>query len=89
MIIYHTDSTMPTRKIAVTVEAHTLEEIDRLVRESVFPNRSRAVQKALEETLERVSKNRLRRECLKLDPAEERRDAETGLEQDNREWPIY
>jgi Arc/MetJ-type ribon-helix-helix transcriptional regulator len=89
MIIYHTDNAMPTRKIAITVEARTLDEIDRLVRESVFPNRSRAVQKALEETLERVSKNRLRRECLKLDPAEERRDAESGLEQDHAEWPIY
>ncbi len=89
MIFYHIDTAMPTRKIAVTVEARTLEEIDRLVRESVFPNRSRAVQKSLEETLERVSKNRLRRECLKLDPAEERREAESGLERDGQEWPLY
>ena len=89
MIICHPANTMPTRKIAVTVDSRTLDEIDRLVRENVFPNRSRAVQKALESALDRHSKNRLRRECLKLDAGEERKAAEEGWMGDQAEWPEY
>src|ERR1019366_3754777 len=44
MINYHT---MATMKVAVTLENGSLHEVDRLVREGQFQNRSRAVQAAV------------------------------------------
>ncbi|MGD0783732.1 MAG: hypothetical protein ABSA30_12815, partial [Candidatus Aminicenantales bacterium] len=58
---------MASRKIAITLDARTVDEVDRLVLESVFPNRSRAIQRALESTLDALSRHRLQRECEKLD----------------------
>jgi Arc/MetJ-type ribon-helix-helix transcriptional regulator len=89
MINYHTEIIMPTRKIAVTLNARTVDEIDRLVLENVFPNRSRAIQRAIESTLDALSRHRLQRECKKLVPREERREAEAGLKKDIEEWPEY
>ena len=89
MIINHTNDTMASRKIAITLDARTVEEVDRLVLESVFPNRSRAIQRALESTLDALSGHRLQRECEKLDDREERREAEAGLDRDFKEWPEY
>src|SRR5205809_1009105 len=39
--------TMSRSKIAVTLDRDTLARIDRMVRDGVFPNRSRAIQPAL------------------------------------------
>ena len=89
MINYHTEIIMPTRKIAVTLNARPVDEIDRLVLENVFPNRSRAIQRAIESTLDALSRHRLQRECKKLVPREERREAEAGLKKDIEEWPEY
>lgn len=80
---------MPSRKIAITIEAGVLHEVDRLVLEKVFPNRSRAIQRAVEESLEKLGKRRLQRECRKLDPHEERAAAEEGLSEDFKAWPEY
>jgi metal-responsive CopG/Arc/MetJ family transcriptional regulator len=80
---------MPSRKIAITIEAGILEEVDRLVLEKVFPNRSRAIQRAIAESLEKLGKRRLLRECRKLDPRQERAEAEAGLTEDSKEWPEY
>ena len=76
-------------KVAITLERDTLERLDRLVREAVFPNRSRAIQAALEEKLERLERSRLARECAKLDPQYEKALAEEGLAEDLGEWPEY
>ena len=54
---------MGKAKVAVTLDAATLAEIDRLVARRIFPNRSRAVEMALREKLERLSHTRLAREC--------------------------
>ena len=78
---------MSTAKIAITLEKEMLEHLDRLVRELVFPNRSKAIQQALREKLARLEGTRLARECRKLDPAEERAMAEEGL--DREAWPEY
>jgi metal-responsive CopG/Arc/MetJ family transcriptional regulator len=59
---------MGTTKIAITLNQNTLERLDRLVRNHVFPNRSRAIQGAVQEKLERMERSRLARECAKLDP---------------------
>jgi metal-responsive CopG/Arc/MetJ family transcriptional regulator len=80
---------MPSRKIAITIEAGILEEVDRLVLEKVFPNRSRAIQRAVADNLEKLGKHRLLRECRKLDPKQERSEAERNLAEDAKEWPEF
>lgn len=73
---------MSTAKIAITLDEKTLERLDRLVRERVFPNRSKAIQVAIKEKLSRIDHNRLERECAKLDPEVEQALAEEGLRED-------
>jgi Arc/MetJ-type ribon-helix-helix transcriptional regulator len=75
--------------VAITLEEETLAELDRLVRRRVFPNRSRAIQQAVEEKLNRLSRKRLAEECSKLDPEFEQSMAEEGLTPDISEWPEY
>ncbi len=89
MIFNHTIAAMASRKIAITLDARTVDEVDRLVLENIFPNRSRAIQRALESTLDALSRRRLQRECEKLDAREERREAEADLKRDLEEWPEY
>jgi len=80
---------MARSKIAVTLEESTLRRLDQLVRRAVFPNRSRAIQSAVEEKLERMERGRLARECAKLDQVFERALAEEGLSEDLARWPDY
>lgn len=80
---------MPKTKIAVTVDAALLEQLDMLIAEAQFPNRSQAVEAALAEKLDRLRRTRLARECAKLDPEEERAWAEEGLRADLELWPEY
>ena len=76
-------------KIAITLEEETLEWLDDLVSQRVFPSRSRAIQIALAEKLERMKGTRLARECAKLDPALERAMSEEGMSEALGEWPEY
>ena len=76
-------------KIAITLDAESLGEIDALVRERRFPNRSQAIQVAVDEKLARLSHGRLARECAKLDPACEQALAEEGMGEVLAEWPEY
>ncbi|MBN1425678.1 CopG family transcriptional regulator [Candidatus Fermentibacteria bacterium] len=80
---------MATAKVAVTIEETTLTELDRLVREAVFPNRSRAIQQAVQEKLDRMKRSRLASECSKLDPAFEQALAEEGMGEEIGQWPPY
>lgn len=80
---------MSTTKIAVTLDERTLSRLDRVVKARLFPSRSRAVQEAVEEKLNRLDKNRLARECAKLDPAFEKALAEEGMSEELSEWPGY
>ena len=80
---------MASAKIAITIDEKTLNRLDRLVRERVFPNRSKAIQGALEEKLEKLERNRLADECAKLDPAAEKAMAEEGMEEVLEQWPEY
>jgi metal-responsive CopG/Arc/MetJ family transcriptional regulator len=80
---------MPKAKIAITLDEKTLQKLDRLVEEEVFPNRSQAIEAAIIEKLERIENGRLVRECAKLDPAFERRLAEEAISEDLSEWPEY
>ena len=80
---------MPRAKVAISLEESTLERLDKLVERAVFPNRSQAIQEAVEEKLARLERSRLARECAKLDPAFEKALAEEGLSEDAAEWPEY
>lgn len=80
---------MPSVKIAITIEHELLRRLDQLVAEDQFPNRSRAVQEAIRDKIQRLDRSRLARECAKLDPAFEQAMAEEGLSEDARQWPAY
>jgi Arc/MetJ-type ribon-helix-helix transcriptional regulator len=80
---------MATSKIAITIEQNTLNRLDLLVKSHMFPNRSRAIQEAVAEKIERIEKSRLARECSKLDPKFEQEMAEEGFEMEIHEWPEY
>ncbi len=76
-------------KVAISLDETTLDRLDRLVRQRVFPNRSQAIQEAVSEKLQRLERSRLARECAKLDPGFEKAMAEEGLSQELAEWPEY
>jgi Arc/MetJ-type ribon-helix-helix transcriptional regulator len=80
---------MSAAKIAITLESELLARLDALVERKEFPNRSRAVQEAVREKLDRIDRGRLARECKKLDPRFERELAELGLGDDAESWPEY
>jgi len=80
---------MPRSKIAISLDAPLLERLDRFVKEEVFPNRSQAIQAAVEEKIARLEKSSLARECAKLDPQFEKALAEEGLSEELSEWPEY
>ena len=80
---------MSRAKIAITIDQTMLEELDRLVNEKIFSNRSQAVQTAIAEKLDRLSRNRLAVQCAKLNPEYEKALAEEGLSEELCEWPEY
>ncbi len=80
---------MSTAKVAITIREDLLDQLDDLVRSKIFPNRSKAVQEAVEEKLARLKRSRLARECAKLDPKFEQALAEEGFSAEKDEWPEY
>lgn len=80
---------MARAKVAISLDQNTLNQLDRLVKSHVFPNRSQAIQEAVEEKLTRLDRSRLARECAKVDPAFEKALAEEGLSAELAEWPEY
>jgi metal-responsive CopG/Arc/MetJ family transcriptional regulator len=80
---------VPRLKIAITLDEESLSTLDRLVSEHRFPNRSQAIQEAVDEKLARLSQGRLARECAMLDPDDERALADEGMGGDLASWPEY
>ena len=80
---------MATTKIAITLDDKTVNRLDQLVKNRVFPNRSKAIQEAVEEKLQRLERSRLARECAKLDPEFEKGLAEQGMSEELSQWPEY
>jgi len=80
---------MPRAKVAISLDEKTLNQLDRLVKSRVFPNRSQAIQEAVEEKLSRLDRSRLASECAKVDPVFEKALAEEGLSAELAEWPEY
>jgi metal-responsive CopG/Arc/MetJ family transcriptional regulator len=79
---------MGRAKIAITVDEDALAEIDRLVREGVFPNRSRAIELAVQDRIAKLGRSRLARESAKLNAPEEQALADERYVGDV-EWPEY
>lgn len=80
---------MGTAKIAISLDEAMLKHLDELVSESRYPSRSRVIQKAIQDLLDRRSGSRLARECSKLDPDEEMAVAEEGMSSEIGSWPDY
>lgn len=80
---------MAKTKIAVTLDIKIVKKIDNLVNKKIFPNRSQAIQEALQEKIKKMEHGRLARECAKLDPAFEKTLAEEGMSEELNEWPEY
>jgi metal-responsive CopG/Arc/MetJ family transcriptional regulator len=80
---------MRTVKIAITIDPDLLKRLDQLVTARHFRNRSRAIQEAIRDKLDRLKQSRLAQECAKLDPAFEQALAEEGLSDEVSQWPAY
>ena len=79
---------MSTVKIAISMDEHFLQEVDRLVLNHVYPNRSKAIQDAVADKLARLRKTRLLRESRKLEVKEEQAAAEEWFSGEE-EWPEF
>ena len=80
---------MGAAKVAITIDEELLRRVDLMVEQRRFPNRSRAIQEAVREKLERMDRTRLARECAKLNRALEQKMAEEGLAGELEEWPEF
>ena len=80
---------MPKTKVALTLEADLVEQVDELVGRRRFRSRSQAVEAALAEQLRRLARTRLATESAKLNPRDEKRLADEGLAEDLTAWPEY
>jgi metal-responsive CopG/Arc/MetJ family transcriptional regulator len=79
---------MSTVKVAISIDEAFLAELDQLVRNQVYPNRSKAIQDAVADKLARLKKTRLLRECRKLNTTEEQALADKAWSSDE-EWPVF
>jgi metal-responsive CopG/Arc/MetJ family transcriptional regulator len=80
---------MGKAKIAITLDKQSIGELDRLVREDVFENRSQAIQEAVIEKLARLKRTRLITQSARLDAVFEKQLSAEGLDRDVNEWPEY
>ena len=87
MISHHTG--MPKTKVALTLDADLVEQVDALVANRRFRNRSQAVESAIADKLQRLKRTRLARESAKLNPRAEKRLADEGIGADLGSWPEY
>jgi Arc/MetJ-type ribon-helix-helix transcriptional regulator len=79
---------MSSAKIAISLDPEALHQVDRLVERGLFPSRSRLIQDAVAEKLQRLGRVRLAQECAKLRPEDERAAAEEFFRSET-EWPEY
>lgn len=83
------DLTMAKAKVAITLERSLLGELDELVEQRQFLNRSQAIESAVIEKLERMRQTRLLSALSDLEPIEEKAMAEEGMASELRSWPEY
>ena len=80
---------MRRTKVAITIDSGLLEELDDHIAHSRFPNRSRAIEAAVAEKLQRLARTRLASEVRKLDAEAEKALAEEGMGAELAAWPEY
>ena len=80
---------MATAKIAITIDEKLVKRVDLLVKKKLYPNRSRVIQEAVQEKINRIDKSRLAKECAKLNPHFEQSMAEEGFSKEIESWPEY
>lgn len=68
---------MPTAKITISIDSTDLEELDNLVERGVAPSRSQLIREAVQDKLALLKGTRLAAECAKLDPRQERAEADS------------
>ena len=83
------DAAVSQTKVAITIEEGILARVDALVKQKVYSSRSRAIQEAVQDKLERLERSRLAEECAKLDPTFEKAMADEGLSEELASWPEY
>jgi Arc/MetJ-type ribon-helix-helix transcriptional regulator len=82
---------MSSTKVAITLDTKLLARLDSLVAEQHYPSRSRAIQDAVQEKLDRLNHDRLARESAKLNPVFERAmadDMEYGIDRKSSLYEI-
>jgi Arc/MetJ-type ribon-helix-helix transcriptional regulator len=79
---------MSSAKIAISLDPAVLKQVDRLVDRGSFPSRSKLIQDAVDEKLQRLKKVRLAQECAKLERSAEQAAAEERF-CGEVEWPEY
>jgi Arc/MetJ-type ribon-helix-helix transcriptional regulator len=79
---------MSSAKIAISLDPEALKQIDQLVDGGLFPSRSKLIQDAVSDKLQRLRRIRLARECAKLQPLAEKAAAEEFFRAE-AEWPEY
>ena len=80
---------MVTTKVAITIDTELIAQVDSLVFQKVFPNRSKAIQSAIESQLIQLRRDRLARELENLDPLEEQKTADEGISEELLLCPEY
>lgn len=79
---------MSSAKIAISLDPEALKRVDQLVAGGLFPSRSKLIQDAVNEKVQRLQRVRLAQECAKLEPLAEQAEAEELL-RGEAEWPAY
>jgi Arc/MetJ-type ribon-helix-helix transcriptional regulator len=79
---------MSSAKIAISLNPEDLRQVDQLVEGGMFPSRSRLIQDAVAEKLQRLRRVRLAQECAKLQRPAEQAAAEEFF-RGEAEWPEY
>ena len=79
---------MSSAKIAISLDPEALKQVDQLVEGGLFPSRSKLIQDAVAEKLQRLRRIRLARECAKLQRPVEQAAAEEFFRAE-AEWPEY
>ena len=80
---------MKRAKIAITIDEQLLRRLDQAASKYAFRSRSRAIQEAVRDKLDRLDRTQLARECAKLDPEHEQQMAEEGMAHELTQWPEY
>ena len=76
-------------KIAIELDEEIVKQLDYLIMQQSFKNRSQAIEEAVSEKLDRLKRGRLARACAKPDPVEEQELAEEGFVVDADNRPEY